>query len=226
MLKKKTINHNLEFTEIQDSEVSTVFGDIVTFMMVLFILLFVLSYNQKQNEDFFTQMNIEFGGKNKQKKESISTDSVLVSQLQNFIKQEALDSLVKVLVDEQKVKLILSPSLLFESGKADMKTAGISALSQVSTILHGVENDVIIEGHTDNIPIKNKEYSSNWELSMQRALSVLKYLLSKGHRPTQLSAQGFGEYRPIETNETEVGREKNRRIEINIIRITKKINPN
>ena len=226
MLKKKRINNNLEFTEIQDSEVSTVFGDIVTFMMVLFILLFVLSYNQKQNEDFFTQMNIEFGGKNKQKKESISTDSVLVSQLQNFIKQEALDSLVKVLVDEQKVKLILSPSLLFESGKADIKTAGISALNQVSRILHGVENDVIIEGHTDNIPIKNKQYSSNWELSMHRALSVLKYFLSNGHRPTQLSAQGFGEYRPIETNETEVGREKNRRIEINIIRITKKINPN
>jgi len=201
-------------------EINTIYGDLVTFIMMLFILLFVLSYNEKQNDDFFTQMNVKFGGKKQESQHSITTDSVLVSQLQNFIKKEKLDDVMQILVNEQKVKLLLSPNLLFDSGKADIKTQGYSALNGVSKILEGVDNTVIIEGHTDNIPIRTAKYESNWDLSMYRALSVLKYFLKKGHAPSQFSAQGFGEHRPVSPNTTEAGRSKNRRIEVNIIRIT------
>ena len=99
--------------EVQDNgdEINTVYGDLVTFIMMLFILLFVLSYNEKQNEDFFTEMNVKFGGKEQQSQHSITTDSVLVSQLQNFIEQEKLEEYMQILVDEEKMKLMLAPSL-------------------------------------------------------------------------------------------------------------------
>ena len=223
-IQKKQSNFDFESDALGvGEEINTIYGDLVTFIMMLFILLFVLSYNEKQNEDFFTEMNVKFGGKKVQKQQhSLTTDSVLVSQLQNFIKQEKLDEFMHVLVDEQKVKLLLAPSLIFDSGKADIKVKGHKALNGVSKILEGVSNPVIIEGHTDNIPIRTEKYESNWDLSMYRALSVLKYFINKGHNPSQLSAQGFGEHKPVSPNTTSLGRAKNRRIEVNIIRVTKK----
>lgn len=218
--KKTRLYESFETVDNGD-EINTVYGDLVTFIMMLFILLFVLSYNERQNDDFFTEMNVKFGGKETQSQHSITTDSVLVSQLQNFIEQEKLEDVMKVLVDEQKIKLTLAPSLLFDSGKAAIKPQGYRALDGVSKILEGVDNPVIIEGHTDNVPINTAEYESNWDLSLYRALSVLKYFLKKGHNPQQLSAQGYGEYRPISPNATVEGRARNRRIEVNIIRITK-----
>lgn len=204
------------------SEVSTIYGDLVTFVMMLFILLFVLSYNKSQNEDFFTQMTKKMGGKQQEKQESMSTDALLVSQLQNFIEKETLDEYAQILVDEQKIKLIVNPPLLFDIGKAAIKPKGKRLLDGISDIMKGVENPIMIEGHTDNVPIHSNDYDSNWDLSFHRAYSVIRYLVSnKGHSPLQLSGTGYGEFRPIETNATKEGRSKNRRIEVNVIRITK-----
>ena len=81
----------------------------------------------------------------------------------------------------------------------------------------------MVEGHTDNTPINTEKYESNWDLSFDRAYSVLKLLINQlDHTPETLSAVGYGEYRPIDTNKTPEGRARNRRIEINIIRITRK----
>ncbi len=202
-------------------EISTVYGDLVTFIMMLFILLFILSYNEKNYENFFTQMNVKFGGKKTESQHSISTDHLLVSQFQNFIQKEKLDTQIQVLVDEQKIKLIMSPTLLFNSGSAIVKIKGYDTLKGVSEILKGVENPVIVEGHTDSIPIHTSDFDSNWDLSFHRAMSVLKYFVVDGHSPNVFSAQGFGEHRPVSSNETVLGRQKNRRIEINIIRLSK-----
>ena len=224
-MKKKNRNQ-VDTSGYDDSgsdEINTVYGDMVTFIMMLFILLFVLSYNKQQNEDFFTQMSIKFGGKQNESKSSITTDSLLVSSLKNFIKKERLDETAQVLVDEQKVTLVLSTPILFDSGKADLKSPSYAMLDKVANILAGVDNPVIIEGHTDNMPINTEEFSSNWELSFYRAFSVVKHLIDKkGFSPKQLSAIGYGEHHPIEDNATREGRGKNRRIEVNIIRITKK----
>jgi len=187
---------------------------------MLFILLFVLSYNENQNDDFFTQMSERMGGKKDEAKQSMSTDALLVSQLQNFIEKEKLDEHAQILVDEQKIKLIMNPPLLFLSGKAELLPAGKQLLDGVSEIMKGVENPIMIEGHTDDRPIHTTQYDSNWDLSFDRAYSVIKYMVSnKGHSPLQMSGTGYGEFRPIATNDTEVGQDKNRRIEVNIIRI-------
>lgn len=203
------------------SEVQTIYGDLVTFIMMLFILLFVLSFNDNATGNFFSQMAEKFGGKQNEKKESITTDSILVSQLQNFIDREQLDDEAQILVDEQKIKLVLKSPVLFNSAKADIKPMGLKIIDSLSTVLQGIDNPIIIEGHTDNFPIHNEEFDSNWDLSFHRAYSVVKHLIGKQkYSPERLSAIGYGEYRPISDNKTPKGRSENRRIEVNIIRLT------
>lgn len=222
MKKNKRNLENFEYADVSGDEINTVYGDMVTFIMMLFILLFVLSYNKAQNENFFSQMSVKFGGKQDESKESITTDSLLVSKLQNFIKKEDLKDVAQILVDEQKITLVLSNPILFDSGQADLKPIGYDLLDKATLIFKEVDNPIIIEGHTDDIPIKTSQFDSNWDLSFYRAYSVLKYLINtKGFSPKQLSAIGYGEYHPIADNKTSDGRARNRRIEINIIRITK-----
>jgi chemotaxis protein MotB len=93
-------------------------------------------------------------------------------------------------------------------------------LDKVSAVLKDnmAQFNIGIEGHTDNIPIKHSNWKSNWELSTARALSVLHYLeKNQGISPERLSAIGYGEYRPVASNETNEGRKQNRRVEIVIL---------
>jgi chemotaxis protein MotB len=211
-----------EPVEAETDEISTVYGDLVTFMMMLFVLLFVLSYNKNQDADFFTQMNVKFGGKRQSPQESMTTDSLLISKLQNFIKKEDLDKHTQILVDEQKIKIILTVPVLFDIGKAKIKPEAFPILNGFIEVLGHVQNDIIVEGHTDDVPIHTTEFDSNWDLSFYRSYSVVKYFMNSGtFLPTKLSGIGYGEYRPITENITVEGRSQNRRIELNVIRVTR-----
>ena len=81
---------------------------------------------------------------------------------------------------------------------------------------------ITVSGHTDNVPINTREFPSNWELSSQRAVNFMRYLIADNSlKPERFSAIGYGEYRPIMTNETPEGRSKNRRVEVLIMRSTR-----
>ncbi len=203
--------------------VNTVFADLVTFIMMLFILLFVLIYNEDKTEDFITQFQVRFGDKQAEQQQSVSAEAVLVSRIEHFITEEKLAEYAQVVVDEHRIRLILNPPILFRSGEAALLKGGLTVLKRVSSVFSQVENPLVVEGHTDNVPINNENFGSNWELSFYRAFSVIKYFVYKlNYDPNRLSALGYGEYRPIADNNTAVQRAKNRRIEINVIRLTEK----
>jgi chemotaxis protein MotB len=109
--------------------------------------------------------------------------------------------------------------VLFDSGKAQLRNSALSSLDKVSGILKDEvpNNRIAVEGHTDNVPITKSKWASNWELSSHRALSVVEYLVSQGLNPDKLSATGYGEFQPVESNDTASGRKKNRRVEIIIM---------
>ena len=110
--------------------------------------------------------------------------------------------------------------ILFDSGKATLKEDGKETLGKVAGVLETTpDRDFLLAGHTDNVPIgkKGTKYKSNWELSLARALVVVQFLIEKGIAPARLGAAGFGEHRPVDNNETEEGKAKNRRIEIIIM---------
>jgi chemotaxis protein MotB len=117
-----------------------------------------------------------------------------------------------------RMVLRLSNDVLFDSGKSDLKPAGRRALEQVAGVLRSVDGRRFqVEGHTDDEPIRFSPYRSNWELSTARALEVVSFLTSRGMSPRTLSAAGYGEFDPIESNEKGPGKARNRRTEISVV---------
>jgi len=112
----------------------------------------------------------------------------------------------------------VAEQLFFDSGRADLKDTGKAVLKKVGEALKGYEDKVIrVVGHTDNVPIKTKVFPSNWELSVARATTVVRYLLETGIPPERMVASGRAEYQPVAENDSAEGRKKNRRIEITLI---------
>lgn len=135
-------------------------------------------------------------------------------QLEKMMKEEQIQGEVKV--TKEGVHLTLEEkegAAYFESGKSEITEQGKNIISKVSPIIARIPNDVVIEGHTDNVPIHTSQYDSNWELSTARATSVVKYLVNvDSFPPERLSAVGYGEYKPISPNDTPGNKAKNRRV--------------
>ena len=106
----------------------------------------------------------------------------------------------------------LDADLLFASGAAEISSEARSLVRHIAGILTPYPNRVVVEGHTDNEPIHTFRFPSNWELSAARAVSVLRVLTDAGVAATRLSVQGYGEFQPIERNDTARGRLRNRRV--------------
>ncbi len=125
---------------------------------------------------------------------------------------------IKIRSDARGVVITFPDALLFSSGSAELKPEAYDALTRIAEKLKEIPGKVAIEGHTDNVPISSSIYKSNWELSAARASSVLHFLLQKGLNPDRFIIAGYGEYRPVASNDTEDGRSKNRRVELIILR--------
>jgi chemotaxis protein MotB len=137
--------------------------------------------------------------------------------LEDRLGQEISDKQVKLQMMEKGLVITVVGDLLFDSGKAKIRAEATSLLDKISRVLkeNMADFNVGIEGYTDNQPIKYSGWKTNWELSTARALSVLHYLVNEqGVSPERLSAIGFGEYRPLASNDTSDGRQQNRRVEI------------
>jgi chemotaxis protein MotB len=140
--------------------------------------------------------------------------------LEQKLGSEINDKQIKLQMMEKGLVITVVGDLVFDSGKAKIRPEAYSLLTKVSEVLKDnmAQFNIGIEGHTDNVPIKQSGWKSNWELSTARALSVLHYLADEqGIVPERLSAIGYGEYRPLVSNDTKDGRKQNRRVEIVIL---------
>ncbi|MDI6800536.1 MAG: OmpA family protein [Thermodesulfovibrionales bacterium] len=143
--------------------------------------------------------------------EALQLEKELKSIFDKFDKIEG----VNVITNENGVLLSFADSVLFDHGSSEIKDEAKLLFSSVMPVINKAQHRIIVEGHTDNIPIKSPKYPSNWELSTARATSVLVYFLQQGNvSPERLSASGYGEYRPVASNATPEGRARNRRVDI------------
>lgn len=145
--------------------------------------------------------------------------------LEERLAQEIKDKDISLKMNEKGLVITFVADVLFDSGKAKLKSGAVNGLGKVAKILQ--ENvpqlNIGIEGHTDNVPIKSSGWKSNWELSTARALSVLHYLVDeKDISPDRVSAIGYGEYKPVASNDSKEGRQLNRRVEIVILPVVTK----
>ena len=150
--------------------------------------------------------------------------AILLTKIEDVIKPiieeldgeyEELKGYVEVESTENQVTIRMMGEASFDTGRADLKPNFAPLLQKIGEILAKTRGEIIVAGHTDNVPLAGGLFGSNLGLSMARAGSVAEYLLrTSSIDPKLLSTMGFGEYRPLETNDTAEGRQKNRRVEI------------
>ena len=139
----------------------------------------------------------------------------LKSDLDALMEKQGLSKLVNTKVDPKGPKLVmeLSDSLLFDAGSADLTPAAVQLLKPVGEVLGARDYNIHVEGHTDNVPISGR-FKNNFELSTSRAVNVIMSLTEAAQLPPDMfSASGYGEYRPVASNDTPEGRAKNRRVD-------------
>ena len=186
------------------------YADMMTLLLVFFIFFFMLK-------------DVELGWKilaekNKSQKEVRETETV--------VEKTVLDSLRKL-----NERVITIPGyVLFDSGKADLKWDAQTFLAKIAEhIKKIIKNDpnwqIRIEGHTDDVPIHNSKYPSNWELSTARALSIVKFFIRNNYfKPDQMQIMGYGEFKPKVPNDSPLHRQMNRRVEIILYKNYLKLN--
>lgn len=142
-------------------------------------------------------------------------------QTEESLEQEIASGAISLVRTTDGVTIRISDGLLFETGRAEIQPIALPVLDTISNIIAGIHQYLIIEGHTDSIPIRSFRYQSNWHLSAARALSVLYYLQNNGAPQRLLSLGAYGRQRPLASNDTEFGRALNRRVEIVIKELPK-----
>ncbi len=202
-LKNELANRNMEIVKLQES-----------------IRLKDIKINDLEQE--IEKISLEKIEAVEQKEQELSklknTYDDLTAELHDKIVQGEIE--ITQLKDKLTVKMV--DKILFDSGSAEVKKEGRKVLSQVAEILKRVDDkQIVVEGHTDNVPISARlldTFPSNWELSTARATNVVRYLQDVGGiDPSLLSAVGYGEHRPVASNETSKGKQKNRRIAIVLV---------
>ncbi len=126
----------------------------------------------------------------------------------------ALGDDIEVIVNDGSISFRISSEILFGSGRAELEDAGLDVIDRLVPTLAAGGHRIIVEGHTDNLPIQTERFPSNWELSASRASSVVRYLQLAGIESTRLSATGYADTRPLANNGDEQGRASNRRVEL------------
>ncbi|MCY6370381.1 OmpA family protein [Clostridium ganghwense] len=149
-------------------------------------------------------------------KQTGSTESEnMYKKIKGFVDNNNLKDTVQIKKDSRGIIMELKDNILFDIGRAKIKEPSKEILDKINSLISSFPNDVIVEGHTDNVPIHNEKYPSNWELSTQRAVNVLKYFVEvKGQDPKRFQAAGYGEYRPIAPNNNYANKAQNRRVNI------------
>ena len=143
----------------------------------------------------------------------------LKKDLSNLIENDSYGSSISLEENERGITLHILDDILFSSGSADLENGSKEILSKIAALVKKMPNDIRIEGHTDNVPIHNSQYPSNWHLSVARALNTAYFLINdEGLDPDKISIVGYSEYQPIAENDSDENRAKNRRVDFVIIK--------
>ena len=142
------------------------------------------------------------------------TKEALINELKETISND-FKSKVTIREERRGVVISLADSALFASGSAQLQSGAQRALDDLASELSERELDILVEGHTDDLPVVSGRFKTNWELSTARATAVVSFFIERHHfNPQRLSAAGYGPYRPLSTNQTPEGRANNRRVDL------------
>lgn len=220
------------------------YSDLLTLLLALFIVLFAMSsidavkfkqaarafnssfqggtgvmkYPNPLPQEEMENLNKEKseGSKQAQERQEEQEIQELKSKIDSYIEENNLNVQLKTSLTSEGLMLTLRNDILFDSGTAHIRTQDYQVAKEISQLLvMNPPREITISGHTDNIPIHNQEFDSNWHLSVMRAVNFMKILLENPNLDAKwFSAKGYGEFRPVASNDTPEGRKANRRVEI------------
>lgn len=203
------------------------YGDMMSLLLTFFVLL--LSFSSIQESKFkeaIGSLQMALGVLSGPRMVMPSTQpplprsrvsnqiKVQMKKVKSYLEMAGVGGSVEVNPTKEGYVIRFSSPLLFDTGSAELRDEAKGLLAEITSIVGAFRNTLRIEGHTDNVPIHNSRYPSNWELSTARALTVLKFMNAQGVDPARLSAAGYGEFRPIAPNDTPEHRMLNRRVEL------------
>ncbi len=211
------------------------FGDLMSLLLCFFVLL--LSFSEMDRNRYRVvsgSVKNAFGIQRKKPVfESPKGSKMIAKEFDQAIILTKIEEVVKPIIDElegeyeelkgyvevesteNEVTIRMMGEATFDTGKADLRPNFVPLLKKIGEVLAKTRGEIIVAGHTDNVPLVGGLFGSNLGLSMARAGSVAEFLLKTSRiDPKRLSTMGFGEYRPLESNDTAEGRQKNRRVEI------------
>ena len=139
--------------------------------------------------------------------------------LEKTLSEEGLEGDIDLTGTASGLVIRIQAPVLYDLGLAELRPEIQNVLMRMGEMLRLLPNEIVVQGHTDNRPLTGQgRYPSNWELSYQRAVNVVRFLITETRtNPTRLAAEGYGEYRPLAPNTSEEGRNKNRRVELHIL---------
>lgn len=149
----------------------------------------------------------------------------LFNQVKSYIATHNLNGNVTIVNQQRGVQITLRDVVLFNTGQATLLPQAQKLLQGLVPFFQSLNNPVVIEGYTDNVPIDTPQFPSNWELSSARAINVVRFLVSQGISPPRLSGVGYGQYHPVVPNTSAANRAINRRINIVILRTAQNTQP-
>jgi len=201
-----------------------VLSDIMTNLMLFFLIMYVFSL---QPEEMRASFYKGFQEKSLSESKEAKAEKVIqkfkeedaAETIKDQLKKSKLKDMADVEITDRQIRVKMQAPILFRSGEAGLNENAKTALDPLGAVLLTLNNDFVVEGHTDSIPIGNSPYKTNWELSVGRADSVIEYFFKKYSIPQErFLAAAYGEFRPLGDNKTKEGRARNRRIEIVILR--------
>jgi chemotaxis protein MotB len=142
----------------------------------------------------------------------------LKTQIDNYLNSNNLKGSVSATIQEKGLVISINDTLFFDTGKAEIRPESVGKLIAIGKMLNQINNYIMVEGHTDNVPITGGKFADNWELSVIRATNVVKLLINQSGIPqAKIYPSGYADNRPVADNSTEAGRAKNRRVDIIIL---------
>lgn len=214
------------------------YSDMLTLLLALFIVMFAMGQTDKAKfEAMAKEFNAIFssgsgvmqhdGGSVIPMEESGASDNAIeedkMTEVKNLlekeIEQEGYSDKVKVELDNNGLAISIQDVILFNSGDSEVLKDLSPLLLKISDMLQGLDNKIKVAGYTDNVPINNGNFRSNWDLSAMRAINVMNFMVSSGRiSQDRVSIQAYADQLPKASNDTEEGRAKNRRVEIFVVR--------
>lgn len=207
------------------------YADMITLLLVFFIVLYVSSkVDAKKYNDLASSIRVAFGatmpassiaqvGRGEEKRLPIQDlVGMLMQRFSRELEEEIRQGSVEIQRTEKGIVLRFGEAVLFESGKATLSDNAKRLMDQVASSLREIPNAIEVEGHTDSLPIRTHFFPTNWELSVSRATSVVRYLVeARGLSPERLAARGLADNRPLVPEDHLRGNPRNRRVEVHVL---------